>query len=177
MNCQSCREHMIEFADAKLDTETAESVRAHIAACGECRSEFESFTLTLGALDAVPSNPPTHRLRAQVMGSIESEKLTLRSQAAWASSIRDAEAPRPRLRLPWIQYVLQAAGVCTLVALGFILGERTATQRQIADLRARVDTVGQLVEQSSRSDRAGTGWRRSSRPPRPASPTSASLTA
>ena len=148
MNCQSCREHMIEFADAKLDTETAESVRAHIAACGECRSEFESFTLTLGALDAVPSNPPTHRLRAQVMGSIESEKLTLRSQAAWASSIRDAAAPRPRLRLPWIQYVLQAAGVCTLVALGFILGERTATQRQIADLRARVDTVGQLVEQS-----------------------------
>ena len=148
MNCQSCREHMIEFADAKLDVETAEGVRAHIGACEECRSEFESFTLTLGALDAVPASPPTHRLRARVMGPIEAEKLTLRNQAAWASSIRAAEVSRPRRRLPWMAYVLQAAGVCALVALGFILGERTATQRQIADLRARVDTVGQLVEQS-----------------------------
>lgn len=148
MNCQSCREHMIEFADAKLDAETAAGVRGHIGACEGCRAEFETLALTLGALDAIPASPPTHRLRAQVMGPIEAEKLTQRNQAAWASSIRSAEASRGRRRLPWIHYVLQAAGVCTLVALGFILGERTATQRQIADLRARVDTVGQLVEQS-----------------------------
>jgi hypothetical protein len=38
--------------------------------------------------------------------------------------------------------------MCTLLALGFVLGERTATQRQLADLRVRVDTMGQLVEQS-----------------------------
>ena len=82
MNCQSCREHMIELADAKLDAETAETVRAHLGVCDECRSEFESFTLTLGALDALPASPPTHRLRAGVMGPIEAEKLTLRNQAA-----------------------------------------------------------------------------------------------
>jgi hypothetical protein len=29
-----------------------------------------------------------------------------------------------------------------------VFGERTATQRQLADLRVRVDTMGQLVEQS-----------------------------
>jgi len=148
MNCQTCREHMIEFADAKLDAGTAEGVRGHIGACTECRSEFESLALTLGALDAIPSDPPTHRMRARVMGPIEAEKLALRDQAAWASSIRAAEASRGRRRLPWFQVVLQAAGVCALVALGFILGERAATERQIADLRARVDTVGQLVEQS-----------------------------
>jgi HEAT repeats len=147
MNCQTCREHMIELADAKLDAETAAAARGHIDACESCRSEFETFSLTLASLDAIPSNPPTHRMRAQVMGPIEAEKLTQRNQAAWASSIRSAAASRRR-RVPWVQFVLQAAGLCTLVALGFILGERTATQRQIADLRARVDTVGQLVEQS-----------------------------
>jgi hypothetical protein len=47
-----------------------------------------------------------------------------------------------------LRTLLQGVGVCALVALGFIFGERAATQRQLADLRARVDTVGQLVEQS-----------------------------
>jgi hypothetical protein len=148
MNCQFCREHMIELADAKLDAGTAADVRGHIFACEECRREFESFSLVLGALDAIPSDPPSHRLRAQVGGQIEAEKLTLRNQAAWASSIRSAAASPGHRRVPWMQFVLQAAGVCALVALGFILGERTATQRQLADLRARVDTVGQLVQQS-----------------------------
>jgi hypothetical protein len=148
MNCQSCREHMIELADAKLDPETAANVKGHMDACEACRREFDSFTVTLGALDAIPDSPPSHRMRAQVMGPIEAEKLTQRNQSAWASSIRSAAAARRRAHTPWLQYVLQAAGVCTLVALGFILGERTATQRQLADLRARVDTVGQLVEQS-----------------------------
>jgi hypothetical protein len=148
MNCQTCREHMAELADAKLDTAAAASVRGHMESCPDCRREFETLSRTLGALDALPSSPPSHRLRAAVAGLIETEKLTLREERAWASSIRSAGSPRGGPRPPWTRLLLQAAGVCTLVALGFILGERTATQRQLADLRARVDTMGQIVEQS-----------------------------
>jgi hypothetical protein len=145
MNCQSCRERMAELADARLDEKTAAAVRAHIDGCAECRRELETLSQTIGALDTLPSSPPSHRLRAAVMGHIETEKLTQRNRAAWAASIRTAAGTR---RSRWAPAFLQALGACTLVVLGFFAGERTATQRQLADLRAKVDTMGLLVEQS-----------------------------
>jgi hypothetical protein len=146
MNCQSCRERMAELADARLDRKAAEAARAHIEGCAECRAEFETISRTLGVLDTLPSSPPSHRLRAGVMGHIETEKLTQRNRAAWASSIRSAagEGRRPS----WVPALLQALGAGVLVVLGFFVGERAATQRQLAELRAKVDTMGQLVEQS-----------------------------
>jgi HEAT repeats len=147
MNCQSCRERMPELADARLDAESAASARAHIGACAECRREFDSLSHTLRALDALPSAAPSHRLRARVMGQIETEKLTQRGGAEWASSIRRAAGSRGG-RLPWAPALAALLGACALVALGFALGERAATGRQVADLRARVDTMGRLVEQS-----------------------------
>jgi hypothetical protein len=147
MNCQSCRERMPELADARLDDKSAAEVRAHLEGCAECRAELETLTRTLAALDSIPSSPPSHRLRAAVMGHIETEKLTQRNRATWASSIR-AAASAPERRSRWVPAVLQALGAGAFIFLGFYLGERTATQRQLADLRARVDTMGQLVEQS-----------------------------
>jgi hypothetical protein len=148
MNCNTCTERMAELADARLDGKTAAALRAHIDGCPGCQREFETLSLTLGALDALPSSPPSHRMRAAVMGQIETEKLSQRSQADWAASIRSAASARPGRRLPWLQVLLGTAGACALLAVGFILGERTVTQRQLADLRVRVDTMGQLVEQS-----------------------------
>jgi hypothetical protein len=148
MNCQNCRDKMPVLSDGTLDAGAAEAVRAHIDGCPECARDYATITSTLQALDALPSSPPTHRLRAGVMGLIETEKLTLRTQAGWAASIRSAAERRGSHGLPWLRALLQGVGVCALVALGFIIGERNATQRQLADLRARVDTVGQLVEQS-----------------------------
>ena len=154
MNCQDCLDRMSELADAKLDETTAALMRAHIDGCPGCRREFESLRRTLEALDALPANPPSHRLRARVMGDIEAEKLTLRRQADWASSIRAAAHSRGGRRFAWASVLLPSLGACALVALGFVLGERTATQRQLAELRSRVDTMGQLVEQSVLQNRA-----------------------
>jgi hypothetical protein len=147
MNCQTCHERMAELADARLDGEAAAAVRSHIEGCAECRREFESLSRTLRALDALPSAAPSHRLRARVMGHIETEKLTQRGGAEWASSIRRAADSRGS-RFPWAGALGALLGACALVAIGFTLGERTATGRQVADLRARVDTMGHLVEQS-----------------------------
>ena len=148
MNCKDCRDQMAALADESLDANASAAVRAHLDGCPDCAADYASIASTLEALDSLPSSPPSHRLRAGVMGHIETEKLAQRDQAAWATSIRAAARERGAPRTPWIRMVLQAAGVCALVAVGFILGERNATQRQLADLRARVDTVGQLVEQS-----------------------------
>jgi len=148
MNCQDCLDHMADLADARLDEKTADLARAHIDGCAACRREYDSLKRTLEALDALPADAPSHRLRARVIGDIESEKLTLRRQAGWASSIRAAAHARRSRRLALLPLLLPALGACALLALGFMLGERTATQRQLADLRSRVDTMGQLVEQS-----------------------------
>jgi hypothetical protein len=147
MNCNTCHERMAELADARLDADTAAPLRAHIEGCAECRREFESLSQTLRALDALPSPAPSHRLRAAVMGAIETEKLTQRGGAEWASSIRRAADSRGS-RIPWAGALSALLGACALVALGFTLGERMATGRQVADLSARVDTMGKLVEQS-----------------------------
>jgi anti-sigma factor RsiW len=148
MNCTSCLERLTDLACGKLDEPTAASLRAHMDGCPECRHEFETLSRTAVSLDALPSPAPSHRLRAQLMADIETEKLTLRGQEDWASSIRSSAAPRRDRRFPWTLLLLQGLGACALAAFGFIAGERTATERQVADLRARVDTMGQLVEQS-----------------------------
>jgi hypothetical protein len=148
MNCQTCREQMIELADARLGEKAAATVRAHILGCAECGADFETLSRTLGELDALPSPAPSHRLRARVMGDIETEKLTQRNRAAWASSLRSAAHARAGRRPAWVLALLQALGAGALVVLGFFVGERAATERQLAELRAKVDTMGQLVEQS-----------------------------
>jgi len=154
MNCQSCTDRMAELADARLDEEAAAAMRAHIDGCPDCRREYESLRRTLEALDALPVAAPSHRLRARVTGDIETEKLTLRRNEGWASSIRAAADSRWDRRFRWAPTLLQALGACALIALGFALGERTATQRQLAELRVRVDTMGQLFEQSVLQKRA-----------------------
>jgi|HubBroStandDraft_6_1064221.scaffolds.fasta_scaffold367407_2 hypothetical protein len=148
MNCETCRDRMAELADGTLDAATADLARAHLAGCADCRRDFETLSRTLAALDGLPTGAPSPSLRARVMGDIEAEKLTQRDQADWASSIRAAAVPRPARRFAWAPLLLQILGACALVVVGFTFGERTATQRQLNDLRARVDTIGQLFEQS-----------------------------
>jgi hypothetical protein len=148
MNCQTCQERMADLADARLDEKTAATVRGHMDGCLDCRREFETLRRTLEVLDTLRSPAPSHRLRAQVMGHIETEKLTQRDKTDWASSIRAAAAAGRSPRHAWGLAIFQSLGACALVALGFFLGEHKADERQLADLRARVDTMGQLVEQS-----------------------------
>jgi hypothetical protein len=145
---------MAELADARLGERDAADMRAHLGSCPECAHEFDTISRTLAALDSVPPGAPSHRLRARVMGQIETEKLSLRDRSEWASSIRSAAAQEARGRRPLWPLLLQSALACALVAMGFVFGERSASQRQLAELRARVDTMGQLFEQSVLEKRA-----------------------
>jgi hypothetical protein len=142
MNCQECTERFAEFTDGRLDAAAREAIRSHLDGCPACRAEGTSLEGTLRALDGLKETAPSHRMRARLMGDIEGEKLPARAEAP------AARAPAARPAPSWIQVLLGAIGSCLLLALGFFLGERTATQRQIADLRSRVDVMGQLVEQS-----------------------------
>jgi anti-sigma factor RsiW len=142
MNCKECTERIVEFSDGRLDEAHAGQVREHLASCPSCREEQASLAATLRSLDTLPIEAPSHRMRARLMGAIESERIQ-------PAAVGDERVRRPAAApFPWFRALAGGLGACLLLAVGFILGERAATQRQIADLRSRVDTMGQLVEQS-----------------------------
>ncbi len=149
MNCARTREHLLELIDGRLATETAAEVRKHLGECQACRNEFETLSRTLHALDSLPEVGPSGQLRANVMASIEAEKRALRA-GKWQPAPR---LPRP-IRLPW-RIGLQALAACVLLAFGYLAGSHRvstqagpandATALQLADLKSRMDSMGQLV--------------------------------
>ena len=140
---------MAELADAKLDEKTAASgARPPRAAARPAAREFESLRRTLEALDALPAAAPSHRLRARVMGDIETEKLTLRSQAGWAvvhpRGRRLAPGPPVRARAPAPPGTRGVRPGRPRLHARRAHGHPAPARRPAR----RVDTMGQLFEQS-----------------------------
>jgi len=170
MNCVRIREQLPSLLDDRLATAAAREIRAHLAGCPECEQEFTTLSQTLRALDAMPAPSPTPRLRARVYAAIAAEQHALRSPAPATAS----PAPKPAGRSLWF-WLVQPLAAAALLVLGFTLGNRNivapaaqtapvnqpvpadaATQRELADLRKKVDTMSQLVgysllQQQSRS--------------------------
>jgi negative regulator of sigma E activity len=177
MNCARIREQLPALLDDRLATAAAREIRAHLAGCPECEREFVTLSHTLNALDAVPAPAPSPRLRARVYAAIAAEQHALRhpaTAAAEPTAPASAKPPARSSRSLWF-WLVQPLAAAALLVLGFTLGHRaapvpatqpaasatqpadaTATQRELADLRKKVDTMGQLVgysllQQQSRS--------------------------
>jgi hypothetical protein len=169
MTCTQVREQLPALLDDRLATAAVRDLRAHLAACPDCERELAALSQTLRALDAMPTPFPTPRLRARVYAAIAAEEHALRSAPA-------PIAPEPRSARPlWLRWI-QPLAAAALLALGFILGQRqtpspiasaapapativapdAATQRELAELRQKMDSMSQLVgysilQQQSRS--------------------------
>lgn len=172
MNCVRIREQLPSLLDDRLATAAAREIRAHLAGCPECEQEFTTLSQTLRALDAMPAPSPTPRLRARVYAAIAAEQHALRSPAPITAPQTPPAKSTGRSLWFWLVQPLAAAA---LLVLGFTLGIRNnvapasqpapvtqpvaadaATQRELADLRKKVDTMSQLVgysllQQQSRS--------------------------
>jgi hypothetical protein len=167
MTCTQVREQLPALLDDRLATAAVRDLRAHLAACPDCERELAALSQTLRALDAMPTPSPTPRLRARVYAAIAAEEHALRSAPA-------PIAPAPRSARPLWFRLIQPLAAAALLALGFILGQRqtpapvvapapatiaapdAATQRELAELRQKMDSMSQLVgysilQQQSRS--------------------------
>ncbi|MBC7367967.1 MAG: zf-HC2 domain-containing protein [Undibacterium sp.] len=180
MTCARIREHLPSLLDDRLATAAAREIRAHLAGCPDCEREFTTLSQTLIALDAMPAPTPSPRLRARVYAAIAAEQHALRNP------VTSAEPAAPVARKPatrsgrslWF-WLVQPLAAAALLVLGFTLGNRSipatapvtlpsatptttpaaadaATQRELADLRKKVDSMSQLVgysllQQQSRS--------------------------
>lgn len=166
MNCTQAQERFHELLDGRLAESSTAEVRAHLAACPDCQREFASLAGTLSALDKLPDATPGPRLRAGFYAMLEEEKNS-------ATSIRDAVTRRQHAaRLSLWRWILAPVSAIAIGLLGFQLGSRyssapapaaldNATRQELADLRAKVDSVGQLVgfsllQQRSTSERLQT---------------------
>lgn len=155
MNCTEAQEQFANLLDGRLPEAGTAEVRAHLASCPDCQREYSSLAQTLAELDALPNPPPSPCLRKGFYAMLEEEKNSAASHAAATARHRqNARATFWR----WILAPLAAGG---LALAGFIVGMKVnppapaaaptldpATKKELAELRARVDSVGQLVGMS-----------------------------
>ena len=168
MNCTSAQPRFAELLDDRLTESDTAEVRAHLAVCPDCQREFSSLAQTLSAVDKLPSAKPGPRLRANFYALLEEEKNS-------AASIRATVERRQRAaRLTLWRWILSPAVAIAIALTAFHAGSRyaapapasaptddRAVKRELAELRTKVDSVGQLVgysllQQRSTSERLQT---------------------
>lgn len=140
MNCSRIRERLPELLDHRTAAATPPEVRAHLAACADCRREEEALRATLAALDAPPAAVPSDRLRRNLQAALAAERAAAPAAAA---------APRARPVVGGWRRLLYPMAGCALIAAGFLAGQRapsgeSRTQRELAELR---EQLGQQREQ------------------------------
>jgi hypothetical protein len=149
MKCTEAQPRFSELFDQRHEAPASGDVRAHLASCPDCQKEFAALKRTLTALDALPAPRPSPRLRANFYAMLEEEKHS-------AASVLSVE--RRRQRITTWRWILSPIAACGLLALGFLAGQRQtaapaqtalpaddSTRQELAELRQKVDTMGQLV--------------------------------
>ncbi len=149
MNCTRAQENFPNLLDPRTPADAHADDRAHLASCPDCQREYASLARTLSALDRLPAAKPSPRLRAGFYAMLEQEKNSAAS--VQAAVLRHRRAARVSL---W-RWILAPLAAGALALGGFFAGTRyapvpapaidPATKRELAELRAKVDGVGQLV--------------------------------
>lgn len=164
MNCERIQNSFIDFEAGTLPPADAERVKEHLRTCPACQREWASLQDTLLKLDRFPPETPSPRLRTQFYAMLDTHLREARGSTNPFALGRNRldhwlEALWPR-RPVW-----QCAAALALLAGGVLLGSRVAmnnhpaqaaataselaaTQRELAELRAQVNSVNQLVSYS-----------------------------
>ena len=173
MNCSRVQDSFIDYQDGSLPADESAQLRAHLASCPTCQREWAALQEMTRKLDALPAAEPSPRLRENFYAMLETHQ-------------READAPSPfalaRGRIDRFfaallpaQPALQFAFALALLIGGLLAGQHylarpavaaapvadAAAQLKIAELEAKVNSMGQLVtysllQQQSTSDRLQT---------------------
>lgn len=151
MNCTETQERFADLLDGRLAEAGTVEVRAHLASCPDCQRQYSSLAQTLAALDALPAAKPGPALRKNFYAMLEEEKNSAASVASAAARHRASQ------RASMWRWILAPIGAAALALGGFYAGTRLnppasgmddATRKELAELRLKVDSVGQLVGMS-----------------------------
>jgi hypothetical protein len=153
MNCQRVQESFLDYQDGLLSPADSSAVREHLKTCLDCQREWAGLQEISRKLDRLPPVAPSPRLRAQFYAMLDTHR-------------RAADSPSPfvamRSRLDRFfsallpaRPALQFALGCGMLAVGLALGARflrpttdSATEKKIAELQTKVDSMAPLVTYS-----------------------------
>jgi hypothetical protein len=157
MNCQRIQDSFIEYQSGTLPTHENVAVREHLKTCLTCQREWADLQQTLIALDKLPEPAPSSRLRANFYAFLE--EATAEQDAPSPFALARSRIDRFFAALLPSRPALQFALTITLLIAGVVVGARLipqpaptiitqtdpATQQELAELRARVESMDQLV--------------------------------
>lgn len=149
MNCQRARDVFPELLDRRTAATAQPEARAHLASCPNCQREFAALSQTATALDAMPTPPPSPRLRQNFYAMLEEEKHS-------ATSVRVVAEREHRTRRVFLwRWVLSSLAACLLLAVGFLLGKRAAltTGSDGGDDATRRELVALRKEMAQQNDK------------------------
>jgi hypothetical protein len=165
MNCQRIQEAFLDYQSGALPDHEATVIRAHLGSCLECQRVWAGLQQTLLTLDRLPDPTPRPRLRTAVYAMIDEAQREIDSPSpfALARSRIDAFFAGLLPSRPVLQFALTLAFLITGIFAGSRLLQPTplvvtqtdpATLQELAALRAKVDTMDQLVTSSLRQQSA-----------------------
>lgn len=187
MNCSRLQESFLDYQAGALPDPEAAAIRRHLASCPDCQRAWSTLTETLAKLDAMaaPDLEPSPRLRANVMAMIDEARAEIDAPSPFALARGRIDAFFAAL-LP-SRPALQFAFTLAVMLGGLFIGARylqprpaangnnpsssnppaatdAAARREIAALKAKIDSMGQFVaysmNQRSTSDRLQTALQR-----------------
>lgn len=162
MNCERIQDLFLDFEAGSLSDPEAAIVREHLTVCPACQREWSAYRETLLKLEQVPAPAPGERMRTQFYEMLDTHlrQQETRQPFAGARSRMDRWIERIWPQRP----VFQMAAALALVAVALVLGRQpveaprseapetaarlAATQRELADLRAKIDSMNHFVTSS-----------------------------
>lgn len=166
MNCQRVQETYLDYQGGTLPDPEAAAVRDHLKTCLSCQRAWADLQQTLLTLDRLPAPTPSPRLRANVYAMIEEAQRELDAPSPFALARSRLDAffaallpNRPAMQFAFTVAVLVAgiiAGARLLAPAPVVTQPDPATQRELAALREKVESMDQLVTTSLRQQSAAT---------------------
>jgi len=157
MNCQRIQDSFIDYQTGTLPEHETAPIRAHLKTCLACQRQWADLQQTLLTLDKLPAPEPSPRLRARFNAMLDEARAELDAPSpfALARSRLDSFFALLLPSRPAVQFALTVV----LLLGGVLAGARLlpqpepvvvtqpnpATQRELADLRAQVESMNQLV--------------------------------
>ena len=109
MNCRRSQELLTDSLEGRLAAPLEHSLKAHLAECDACRSDYESLRAVVGGLKDLSVPEPPNDLTARILDRTRPELRAL------ARELAATAPPTPVLRLPASTWLAAAAVIALLL--------------------------------------------------------------
>ncbi len=144
MKCEQISEHLIDYIDLKLDSDTTEIIKRHILECENCQKEYNELKKLFDNIEQNEEIKPDVSLKNNFNRILEEEKKLQTNQ----SDIKVIQ-----LRIPNKKIIWQIAAAITLLITGFLSGyqfnntdsNKSVKDKQLTEMKNDVDEMKKMM--------------------------------